>query len=104
MAHAYANGRAVFPGVEGELLDAPMTVGGRSVSVSPRIALWLQPEGQRFQTSRADAGGLAGVRVRSALSPRLSVFAELEAKTAGWVAGVPYLSSNVTLRAGLAGD
>jgi hypothetical protein len=99
--HGYANGERVFPGVEGELADVPLTLGGRSFQLTPRVGLWLQPDGQRFRTSDADAGGLAALRVRSALSRRVGAFAEMEAKTAGWVAGVPYLDRNVTLRVGL---
>jgi hypothetical protein len=99
--HGYANGDRAFPGIEGELLDVPVTLGARSLQITPRVGLWLQPEGQRFRTSDADAGGLAALRVRTGLTRRLGVFAEVEAKTAGWVAGVPYLDRNVTLRAGL---
>jgi hypothetical protein len=99
--HGYANGDRVFPGVEGGLVDVPLTLGGRPVQLTPRVALWLQPDGQRFRTSDADAGGLAALRVRTGLSRRVGAFAELEAKTAGWVAGVPYLDRNVTLRVGL---
>ena len=101
-AHAYANDGTVFPGVEGELLDFPVAVRGRALSLSPRLALWLQPEAQRFRTSKGDAGGLASVRVRTALSSRIGMFADVEAKTAGWVAGAPYLDRNVTLRLGVA--
>ncbi|HUQ83021.1 MAG TPA: hypothetical protein VM076_17850 [Gemmatimonadaceae bacterium] len=99
--HGYANGERVFPGVEGELVDVPVTLGGHALQLTPRVGLWLQPEGQRFRTSDADAGGLAALRVRTLLSRRLGAFAELEAKTAGWVAGVPYLDRNVALRLGL---
>jgi RNAse (barnase) inhibitor barstar len=99
--HGYANGDRVFPGVEGELFDVPVTVGGRTLAVSPRVGVWLQPEGQRFRTSEADAGGLAGLRVRAALSRRLGAFVDVEAKTTGWVAGVPYLDRQMTIRAGV---
>lgn len=99
--HGYANGERVFPGIEADLVDLPVTLGARAIELTPRVGLWLQPEGQRFRTSAADAGGLAALRVRSALSRRVGAFAELEAKTAGWVAGNPYLDRNVTLRVGL---
>ena len=101
VAHAYANDGAVFPGVEGEWLDVPVAIGSRNLSVSPRLAVWLQPERQQFRTTRADAGGLAALRVRAGLSPRLGMFTDLEAKTAGWVAGAPYLDANATIRVGV---
>ena len=101
IAHAYANDGAVFPGLDGQLLDVPVTLGERSLSLTPRIAVWLQPKDQRFRTVRSDAGGLAGVRVRMPLSARLGAFADVEAKTEGWIAGVPYLDRNVTVRLGV---
>jgi hypothetical protein len=74
---------------------------GRALAVSPRLGVWLQPEGQRFRTSDADAGALASLRVRAGVSRRIGAFAEVEAKTAGWVAGVPHLDGNVALRLGV---
>ena len=99
--HGYANGERVFPGIDGAAVDLPVTLGGRTLAVSPRLGLWLQPSGQRFRTSHAAFGGIAALRVRTAVSRRVGAFAELEAKTAGWVAGVPYLDRNVTLRLGV---
>jgi hypothetical protein len=100
-AHAYANDDAIFPGLEAELIDVPLTVRGRALTLSPKLALWLQPERQRFRTSSGDAGGLAGLRVRTDISRRVGAFADVEAKTAGWVAGLPYLDRHVSVRLGL---
>jgi hypothetical protein len=101
--HAYANGARVFPGADAELVDRAVELLGRRVELSPRVALWAQPAGQRFLTSAARAGGLAALRVRAPLggSSRLGVVAELEGKTAGWVAGVVQLGPAVNARAGV---
>jgi hypothetical protein len=97
--HRYVNGEGAFPGLDAALLDAQVRVRGRQLLVSPRAALWLQPEGQAFRTRDGVAGGLAAVRVVLP-SGRWGTFVEAEAKTAGWVAGVVQLEPQVGLRAG----
>ncbi|MBI4538917.1 MAG: hypothetical protein HY704_05325 [Gemmatimonadetes bacterium] len=99
--HGYANGARRFPGIDAALLEYPVTIGGRSLALSPRAALWLQPEQQRFRSTRAVAGGLAALRVDHPLSQRLGSFIEVEGKTAGWVAGTVDLASNVSVRLGV---
>jgi hypothetical protein len=100
VAHAYANRDRTFPGVDAELVDAPVTVGGRAFDLSPRAAVWAQPDAQQFRTRAARAGGLAALRVRTPLGRRVGVLAEVEAKTAGWVAGVAQLDRAVNVRLG----
>ena len=90
------NGERNFAGVDAELIDEPLTVRGRRLTVTPRVALWMQPEGQRFRDGDAKPGGLAGVRVRYRRA-----FVDLEAKSAGWVAGNVHLDGNVGIRFGV---
>jgi hypothetical protein len=99
--HAYNNGRRTFPGVDATLVDRPVTILGRAWQVSPRLAVWSQPERQRFDDEEGQLGGLAAVRVRTALTARIGAFVDVEAKSAGWVAGTPYLDRNASLRLGL---
>jgi hypothetical protein len=99
--HAYANGARTFPGLDVELVDHVRTVGGRRVELSPRLALWTQPAGQAFRTQDARAGGLAALRVRVPIARRLGALAEVEAKTAGWVAGVVQLDPALNVRLGV---
>ncbi|MFN2563668.1 MAG: hypothetical protein ABR499_01485 [Gemmatimonadaceae bacterium] len=99
--HWYENGERVFPGLEAELLDYPVRVGVRQLAVSPRVAVWLQPEDQLFRSRGGEAGGLVAVRVRYPTARRFGVFAEVEGKTAGWVAGNVNLDANVALRLGV---
>ena len=96
----YSNGERTFPGVEAEVLDYPVTVRGNRLTVSPRVALWVQPEGQRFRAAQGSAGGLAALKVHRPLAGRFGTYAELEGKTAGWVAGNPSLDAGVSLRVG----
>ena len=99
--HGYRNDARLFPGVEAELIDLPVTVRGRPLAITSRAAWWLQPEGQAFRTASSSMGGLLSARVRMATSERFGAFAELEAKTPGWVAGTPYLNGGAALRIGL---
>ncbi|MEP6495669.1 MAG: hypothetical protein ABJF01_23500 [bacterium] len=98
--HRYTNGARSLPGMEVQLLDAPVTVAGMAFDVSPRVALWLQPRDQGFHTTSAQSGGLVSVRVRPVTSARIGTFVELEGKTAGWVAGNVHLERNVSVRIG----
>ncbi len=99
--HSYKNRDNRFAGLETELLDYPVTVAGRDWQVSPRLALWSQPERQRFDATEGALGGLAGVRVRTAVSRRVAAFVDVETKSAGWVAGNVYLDRNTSLRVGV---
>ena len=101
IAHAYVNDARTLPGVEATVFDRPARLAGRPVELTPRVALWLQPRGLSFRTSDAAPGGLISLRARSGGAARLRAFLELEAKTAGWVAGSPYLDAGVALRSGI---
>lgn len=98
--HAYANHDRTFPGAEVQVIDYPIAAGGRSVEVSPRLAVWAQPDAQQFRTRDARAGALAALRVRGPLTRRIGVVAEVEGKTVGWAAGVVQLEPAVNLRLG----
>ncbi|HEY8181769.1 MAG TPA: hypothetical protein VII32_05980 [Thermoanaerobaculia bacterium] len=87
VVHDYKNRERHFPGADVQLLGNPMTV---------RVALWMQPEHQRFRDTRGSPGGLVGVRF-----DRERYFAEVEAKTRGWVQGVESIDPNVALRFGI---
>jgi hypothetical protein len=96
----YANGERSFPGIEAEVLDFPVRVRGSRLTVSPRLALWMQPEGQRFRATRGVPGALAALKVHRPLSSRFGTYAELEGKSAGWVLGNPSLDAGVSFRVG----
>jgi hypothetical protein len=99
--HSYFNRERYFPGAEAELLRYSVRVGGRAVDITPRLAAWLQPDGQRFRTAGAAAGVLGSMRLEPGAVRRLAPYLEIEAKTAGWVAGNVDLGSNVSLRLGV---
>jgi hypothetical protein len=98
--HSYFNGERYFPGIEVELQRYSVPVGGRSVDITPRLAAWLQPDGQRFRTAGGTPGVLGSMRFEPRAGRGLAPYLEIEAKTAGWVAGNVDLGSNVSVRLG----
>ena len=100
--HSYSNKAGHFWGAEAELLDRAVNIGGRAWQLSPRLAVWMQPRGQRFDTVDSQVGGLAGLRLRTRLKDRFGAFVDVETKSTGWVAGSPYLDPNTSVRLGLA--
>ncbi|MEO7455099.1 MAG: hypothetical protein ABIY52_02480 [Gemmatimonadaceae bacterium] len=98
--HRYTNGARSFPGVEAQLLDVPLALAGMNLDMSPRVALWMQPDAQAFRTTDAKAGALASLRIGHVSASRFGSFVELEAKTEGWVAGNVNLDRNFSVRVG----
>lgn len=99
-ARAYVNAEGASPGVDLQLLRFPFRLAGRTFALTPRLALWLQPKDQLFRSAASKAGGLVGLRVAVG-AHRVQPYLEVEAKTAGWVAGNPYLDRNLSVRLGL---
>lgn len=100
--HSYFNREHYFPGVTAEALRFPLDmVIGLPVNLTGRLGAWLQPKDQAFETSRVQLGGLAGLKLGYGGWRQLEPYVEVEAKSAGWVAGSPFLSSNVSGRLGL---
>lgn len=97
--HAYFSQEHVLPGLEVQLLGLPVRVAGRVLTLTPRLAGWLQPKDQLYRSRETKAGGLLALRAGLG-SRRVRPYLEVEAKTEGWVAGNVYLGSNVTVRAG----
>ncbi|MBI4502737.1 MAG: hypothetical protein HY700_16445 [Gemmatimonadetes bacterium] len=100
--HSYFNNEHYFPGAELELVRYPVTIAGRPFEVSPRVAGWLQPEGQRFRATKPVAGGLGSFRLgSSAANPGVGWFVEVSAKSAGWVAGEVELGNEIGAKVGI---
>jgi hypothetical protein len=99
--HNYSSaGHPWLPGLEAEGIALPVAVGVNTLYVTPRVALWLQPERQRFEGTGVRPGALIGARAAWPLSDELRLYVEADAKTAGWVPGNVYLDPAVTGRIG----
>ena len=99
--HGYQNKDHFFPGVEAQLLDLPLKVSSKTLPLTLRTMLWLQPQDQQFYTDKGQAGGLIYAQLRSPKGKTWQPYLEVEGKTQGWVAGNPFLDANFTVRAGV---
>lgn len=92
---------AWFPGLDARIVNWRVRLGRVRLGLSPRLSLWTQPSGQGFETSRPEPGALASLRIDWPMAGALGAFAEVEAKTGGWVAGNVSLDPNVSARLGI---
>lgn len=99
--HSYKNKHRLLPGIEVENPSVPLGRKSKFQPLEARAMLWLQPKDQLYAAEKAKAGGLLQVRVLYRAGKQLLLFAEAEAKTEGWVAGNPYLDTNLTVRMGV---
>lgn len=99
--HRYSNRGRSFGGIELQLVDKPIRVAKLPLTLSLRGMAWSQPQDQSFFAEKGQLGGLAGVQVRTGTNKVWQPYVESEAKTAGWVAGHPFLQANVSVRTGM---
>lgn len=95
--HRYTNHDRSFPGVDVELVDRSFG----KYRVTPRLALWSQPEDQLFRTSNGKIGGLAGLRVDLPMRGLYGSYVAVDAKSAGWTTGNEHLGANFSVRIGI---
>ncbi|GAB2796619.1 hypothetical protein GCM10027275_47460 [Rhabdobacter roseus] len=101
--HGYQNKHRFYPGLELEstfLLPLP---SGKELRLQPLLMLWQQPVRQRFDDQKGQLGGLLHLKAAYRLNPTWSLYAAVETKTSGWVAGHPYLRPNTGGRLGFLG-
>ncbi len=101
--HFYSNDIGTYPGIDATLLRYPTNVLGKTAYVTPRVAVWLQPEKLLFRDTTSKLGGLVSARLDRPLTygKNWQAYAELEGKTRGWVAGNEYLRGDFSVRLGL---
>jgi hypothetical protein len=64
--------------------------------------LWLQPRDQLFAEGRWRPGALLSLRLDAWIAGPVFGWAEVEAKTEGWVSGNAWLDPNLAGRLGVA--
>ncbi len=101
-ARVYLSEYLALPGLEVEWVRLPLPLGPARLDLTVGAMLWLQPSSGRYAGRTAAAGGQIKVRAGVGLAPRVGAYAEIQAKTAGWVAGTLPLEAAVELRLGLA--
>jgi len=96
----YLSKNLALPGLEVEWVRRPLAVGGARFQITPGALLWLQPSRGRWDDGTASPGAQLRLRVAWLLSPQVAAFAEIQAKTAGWVAGTVLLGAGMEGRLG----
>lgn len=69
-------------------------------NTSLQLSGWGQPKDQMFAADKAEFGIAIGMQPRFAILERVSMIADVNYKTKGWVFGNPYLDSKFTARIG----
>jgi hypothetical protein len=99
--HNYHNLNHSFYGLEAQLLDKELEIYRRKLTITPSFHVWTQPKDQEFRTSKSQLGAKVSLNVSALLDEVWRPYIDLSAKSAGWVAGDPYLSSNFNFRIGI---
>lgn len=99
-AQGFVNGEMALPGLGGELFRYPLLAGRRQLYLTCGASAWLQPEDQLYRTTSVLPGGSARVEAALPLRSYFELYAEADAKTAGWVPGNVYLGAAAQGRAG----
>lgn len=95
--HTYHSHEGILPGLEIQKIPRKSS----DWQLSPRLAMWAQPEDQRFFNTRSQVGGLATVRIDKELSDRWNSYLEAGAKSEGWVAGLVELEPSAIVVLGV---
>ena len=98
--HQYKNYENHFYALELNWVDAAFPQA-KNFSFTSRVMLGTQPDNQEFFTNASQFFGLVSVLANYAVNNTLGAYAQLQAKTAGWVAGDEYLTGMLRLRAGI---
>ncbi len=92
IAHTYANGQRMFPGLEVRLFD--MVLPGFPFLLSTKTMLWQQPQDFLFDTTEAKGGALGSIRLTWQGPWAMTPYGEAGCKSQGWVAGEVYQEQN----------
>lgn len=100
--HKYSNHhRNWYPGLEIKHFLTFSKFHKGTLAGSARAMGWIQPKKQAFFTDKGQPGGLVSVRVAYHTDRVFQPYMEVEAKSEGWVAGVPYLGDKISSRFGI---
>lgn len=99
--HNYMNKDHYFAGIEASLARYPLEIFTNSLTLSCSLALWLQPNEQKFTTARPSPGGMLRIGLALPVINNLEWFIQSEGKTEGWVAGMVYLEKAIQVSTGI---
>lgn len=96
--HNYNNRTSSFAGIELGIFERPLHP---KCNVTLLVHGWSQPENQDFFAYEGTTGGAVYARADYLITPAFRISVAAQAKSKGWVAGNPYLGSNVSVNAGI---
>ena len=107
--HHYKNYNKAFSGIELELYDLrfPLLIimSGHAtyfnILFSVRTLAWLQPENQKFMTSKMTPGALLDMKLKIGIKGKIFPYLQITGKTPGWVAGNVFLEENISFKFGM---
>ncbi|MBM3240423.1 hypothetical protein FJZ31_29420 [Candidatus Poribacteria bacterium] len=82
-----------FPGLDLALIDFPLS--GQRLILDLAVGLWLQPSDLRYDGRRRVPGGRSQIQLSWRALPRFDLWAQISAKTEGWVMGEIHLKPAV---------
>jgi hypothetical protein len=95
---AYVSESLVLPGVAAELVRFPLPI--LRATLTPRARLWWQPKHLRFDASSAQVGAAVEARLNVPVVGPAELYAEVDAKSAGWMVGNAFLGPSLNFRTG----
>ncbi|MBN2891777.1 MAG: hypothetical protein JXL97_07910 [Bacteroidales bacterium] len=98
--HLYQNQIKSMPGIELELIDYDFKFKDLILRTSAKTLIWFQPENLLFVDNNADFGGLIDLKLKMG-KKTFFPYAQITAKTKGWVAGNEFQNQTFSFKAGL---
>lgn len=90
-----------WPGFSIDLVRYPISIRGKILTISTSASAWMQPEKQRFNATRAQAGYGIILNAACPFSRHLGWFIESDIKSRGWMPGNAYLDAATQIRTGM---
>jgi hypothetical protein len=99
--HGYSNKKVLLPGIECSIVREEVELFNNKVYVTARAMGYLQPKDGLFHTTKSVPGGLLGAGIAYPLTSWCEVYAEVSAKSYGWIAGSVRLRPSVEANSGM---
>ncbi len=99
--HNFQNKENTFPAFEAQWLDHPIKIGNKSISTSFKTIIGTQPKIQSFTTAENQLLAFLYVKMEYPISKTIFSYISINGKTDGWIAGNPFLKSNLGLQLGM---
>jgi hypothetical protein len=100
--HGFQNKANYFPAIEAQIIDHPIKLQNKTILTSLQTILGTQPKGQSFTTDQQQFIGYLNLKMEYPITKNFYTYLNISGKTEGWIAGNPFLNSNIGLQLGIA--